>query len=173
MPVHEVVQLQRATPDDAQAIAHLHANALRDQVSVARGKLIGRGLHPTVDPAAWRGTLGMSAEDHRPWIATAGDRVVGVITAGPERAATDLQTAEIYVLDVAAECSDALESLLEHACQDLTAHGFTEVTMWSGAQDLDTRAVLSDLGWHMDGARRWENVVGVPILQLRYRIALG
>lgn len=173
MSVHEVVQLQRATPDDASAIAQLHANALRDQVCIARGKVVGRGLHPTVDPSTWRGTLAMASEDHRPWIATSGDRVVGVVTAGPERSATDLRTAEIYVLDTTHDCTDALQTLLEHACRDLTAHGFTGVTMWTGAQDLDLRLLLQDLGWHMDDSRRWESVVGVPILQVRYRRALG
>jgi hypothetical protein len=177
MLVHDrVVQVHRATEADAHGIATLHASAERRQIELARGKAEARALPIDEDERIWRSTLGLTSGDHRPWIAWRGDRPIGFVTAGPSR---DLPQAasvgELYVFDLEApeaEGSAAL-ALLEHACHDLSHHGFRAVTVWVSSRDESTRGLLCDSGWTEDGTRRFERVHGVPILEFRYRRLLA
>jgi hypothetical protein len=171
----QMVNVHRATEADAHGIAALHATAERRQIELMRGKSEVRWIAIDEDEHIWRQTLHLSSGDHRPWIAWRGDRPIGFVTAGPSR---DLPTAasvgELYVLDLEAPEAEGsvAAKLLEHACLDLSHHGFREVTVWVASRDLTTRALLRDLGWSEEGTRRFERVHGVPILEFRYRKTL-
>jgi hypothetical protein len=175
--VHDsLVLVHRAAEADAPGIALLHANTTREQIRLAGGQAAERNIRVAADETAWRGALRLSSGDHRPWVAWRGDRVVGFVTAGPSRdSGATHEVSELYVFDAdfdAAPQSGAT-TLLEHACRDLSHHGFTEVTVWVGARDLLLGGLLRASGWTQDGGRRLERIQGIPILQFRYRMSLG
>jgi hypothetical protein len=171
-----MVNVHRATEADAHGIASLHANAERRQIELMRGKSDVRGLAIDEGEQIWRQTLHLSSGDHRPWIALRGDRPIGFVTAGPSRdAAQAASVGELYVLDLEAPEAEGsvATALLEHACLDLSHHGFREVTVWVSSRDASTRALLCGLGWTEEGTRRFDRVHGVPILEFRYRKTLS
>lgn len=175
-----LVLVHRATEDDAPGIALLHAHTTGEQIRLARGQTAERSVSVAADEKAWRGTLRLSSGTHRPWVAWRGDRVVGFVTAGPSRDSGATHTvSELYVFDADFDpaVDPAVESgastLLQHACRDLSQHGFTEVTVWVGARDVWLGGLLRAAGWTKDRGRRFERIQGIPILQFRYRRSLG
>lgn len=171
-----LVQVHRATPEDASGIAALHDAAAPEAVRLARGH--APGVKTAVDSAEslWRNNLRLTSGDHRPWVAMLADRAVGFVSAGPSRDddATP-QTGELYVTDFDFENADdaAARALLHHACADLRKLGFSESTSWVVARDLDTRHLLEADGWHPDETKRWHRMSGIPLLEYRFRKALA
>lgn len=177
MLVHDsVVHLHRAAAEDAAGIAQIHAEAGREQIRLARGRDEEHGLRIEADEASWHRSLALMSGDHRPWVARHGDRLVGFVMAGPCRdSGATTASGEIYDFDVnfvAAGVSGAA-TLLDHACRDLTHHGFSEVGVWVGSRDEQLRGLLSVGGWRQEPGKRYERVHGVPILQFRYVKKLG
>ena len=173
MLVHDdLIQVHRATADDAAGIAALHEAMTRQAVHLTRGSLDTVPASTESSEARWRTTLKLASDDHRPWVANLGDRTVGFVSAGPSRD-TDAhsRTGELYVSDF-----DFLDghgagarALLHHACRDLKTHGFTEVTLWVVARDLEVRSILAADGWCEDDVWRRDRIAGIPILEYRYR----
>lgn len=170
-----MVNVHRATEDDARAVASLHATVERAQLALVRGRDAASGVPIDQDEQIWRGSLRLTNGDHRPWIAWRGDTAIGFVTSGPSRdAAAGPKVGELYVFDVDVhETGGSVAStLLDHACRDLARHGFRDVTMWVSSRDACTRELVTASGWIGDGARRFERVHGVPVLQFRYRKSL-
>lgn len=176
MLVHDdLVQVHRATVDDAAGIAALHEATTREAVWLARGHRDRVRTTSGSTESVWRNTLKLASDDHRPWVARLADRTVGFVSAGPSRDADATpQTGELYVIDF--DFGDGhgagARALLHHACRDLKAHGFVEVTLWVVARDQQTRSLLAADNWCEDDVWRRDRISGIPILEYRYRKAL-
>lgn len=177
MSAHDtLVQVHRATLDDASGIAALHEATSREAIRLARGHADGMKTAPESAETLWRTTLRLSSGDHRPWVAQLADRTVGFVSGGPSRDddATP-ETGELYVtdFDYGEGQGAGARALLHHACHDLKEHGFCTATLWVVARDLRTRAMLRNDGWSQDDAWRWDRISGIPLLEYRYRKELS
>ena len=177
MLVHDdLVQVHRATVDDAAGIAALHEANCREAIRLTRGHREGVVSSHESAETRWRNTLKLASDDHRPWVARLGDRTVGFVSAGPSRD-TDAtpQTGELYVVDF--DFSEGhgagATALLHHACRDLRAHGFVSVTFWVVARDIQVRSLLAADNWCEDEVWRRDRIGGIPILEYRYRKQLS
>jgi GNAT superfamily N-acetyltransferase len=167
------MELRRATPQDAAAIATVH---------VAAWQIAYRGLLPddvldrldTQRRAADWVPLLADVDQHHLVIAS-GDGVCGFVSCGPARD-DDLdreRTGEIYAIYVTPSrwrrglgrrlCAAAIDTLESAGCQ--------EITLWVFEGHSPARRFYEALGFQPDGATRVE-VRGVPLTVVRYRRAV-
>jgi hypothetical protein len=177
MLVHDrLVQVHRATVEDAPGIAALHESATPEAVRQVRGHQDRSGTAAAAAESLWRNNLKLSSGDQRPWVAMLADLAVGFVSAGPSRDedATPA-TGELYVTDFDFEHGDGAgaRALLHHACADLRKLGFSECTLWVVARDQSMRDLMELDGWQLDTTKRWHRMSGIPLLELRFRTRLA
>lgn len=167
------MDLRRATPQDAPAIAAVH---------IAAWQTAYRGLVP--DEVLDRLDTERRAADWVPLLAdmdqhhlviASGDEVCGFVSCGPARD-NDLdreRTGEIYAIYVAPSrwrsgigrrlCAAAIDSLESAGCR--------EITLWVFEGHSQARGFYEALEFQVDGASRTETR-GVPLTAVRYRRAV-
>jgi len=173
MPCEGLVRLRRAEPDDAQGIAEVHVGTWRDAY---------RGLVPDELLAAlsverrkgfWQREIELAVSDHRPWIATCEETIVGFAHAGISRDdAAPGTTGEVYAIYVDPACWNRGigRDLLDHAVRDLQAHGFGRATLWVLRENARARDFYEKQGWRPDGTERHEERLGSMLSEVRYAI---
>jgi ribosomal protein S18 acetylase RimI-like enzyme len=151
------VEIRRARPDDAAAIAALRVRAWR---AAYRGILPDASLDALdaeADAPRWRGYLEAAAPDDRLWLAVDGDELVGYARTGASADDdVDLGTAEVHGLYVAPELigSGVGRTLLAHALDDLAARGHEAVVLWHFVGNERAARFYERAGLRPDGARR-------------------
>jgi GNAT superfamily N-acetyltransferase len=63
-------------------------------------------------------------------------------------------------------------SLLGEALAFARQAGFREATLWTAEANHRPRRIYERAGWQLDGARRDRTHLGVPFVELRYRLSL-
>lgn len=99
-------------------------------------------------------------------------RRVGFAAAGPCRADDDL--GELYAIYTHPDTwrSGVGTSLLHAATSHLRNVGFDEAVLWVLPGTTRARHFYEAWGWHADGAQRDEEVHGIVVPELRYRVRL-
>src|SRR4051794_37077654 len=104
-PCDEMFHLRRATESDAPGIADVHIRTWRDAYRNVLPASFLAGLSVENRERMWRDEISVLAKDRRPWVAEAGDRIIGFISAGASRSDDPRSgEGEIYAIYVLAEC---------------------------------------------------------------------
>ena len=157
------MRVRNAVPDDAAAIA-------RVQVRSAQGGFAG--IFPaealaTLDPeprvALWRERLPLVAEEE--------GEIVGFAHVGPSDEEPVGEVFRIFVLPERWGAGVG-RALMETALEELRAEGFAEATLWVHADNPRARRFYEAGGWRLDGAEKDVESFGMPVKEVRYRIAL-
>jgi ribosomal protein S18 acetylase RimI-like enzyme len=167
------IRLRRAEPDDAQGIASVHVRTWRHAYRGIIPDAVLAGLDEDRRAEYWRSAISLARGSHRPWVAMAGETIVGFVSAGIARD-EDLdqrEVGEVYAIYVDPECSQQGigRNLLNHATRDLRDSGFLEATLWVLEANDAAQAFYRANGWVTDGARREETMGDVPLAEVRFR----
>lgn len=168
------MEIRRATPDDAAALARVHIDSWRGAY---------RGLVPDayLDSLAYEGrtqrfreSLGADAEET--YLAERDGNVLGFLTLGGCRD-TDIDaqtTGEIWGIYLAPECwRKGIGSLLcRYGERILRARGYLAATLWVFGGNDSARRFYEAMGFRADGAAKMLNP-GAPLEAVRYRKEFG
>lgn len=167
--------IRRALGADAPALAGLHVRAWQ---WAYRGMLPDAYLDGLAEQTAsreamWRQQLADPPDDCPVWVAERGDRVIGFCNTVPARdgepGAAELLT--LYVEpDVAGTGVGA--ALMKHAVADMRSRGHRAAVLWVLDRNDRARRFYEKGGWQHDGASKIEDVWGVSVRELRYRLGL-
>jgi ribosomal protein S18 acetylase RimI-like enzyme len=167
------VEVRRATPDDASAIARVHVRAWR---AAYRGILpddLLDGLSVEQRTARWGEWLAASGGEVATLVATgAGGEVTGfcgVATPSRDDDATE-RTAEIAATYVDPDRwrGGIGAALLDAALGELRAAGYRDATLWVLAENAPARAFYARHGFAPDGREsRHDATGGQPIVRMR------
>jgi ribosomal protein S18 acetylase RimI-like enzyme len=99
--------------------------------------------------------------------------VVGFASCGESRDARD--EGELYAIYALPEAwgSGAGTALMAAALEALRASDFVEASLWVLEDNPRARRFYEREGWNHDGETREEDVLGIPVREVRYRITLG
>jgi ribosomal protein S18 acetylase RimI-like enzyme len=104
------------------------------------------------------------AEDH--------GRVVGFIVLGPAGGDDERDTGEVFSLNVdpASWRHGIGRALLEAGVDTLLNFGFREAVLWVHPGNERARRFYEAAGWQDDHAERRQDVLGVEVSEVRYRL---
>jgi GNAT superfamily N-acetyltransferase len=167
--------IRPAAEADAAAVADLHVRAwrwaYRDLLPDAY--LDGLGQQRVQREAMWRRLLQRGGPDRPLWVAERGGRLVGFCNTAPTPGEPP-DTAELQTLylepDVVGTGGGA--ALVRHALADLRARGVRTALLWVLDTNAQARRFYERGGWRADGSARTEEVWGVTVSEVRYRLAL-
>jgi len=164
------VEIRRARPADAAAIAEVHVRTWQ----TAYEHVFGAEQLATIDLDArtrrWEGWLD---DGEHAFVAVDGGRIVAFAWVGASSEAAEKgELYAIYVLPNAWGSSAGTE-LMQVALEALRELGFGEATLWVLADNPRARRFYEREGWVLDGARREGEHLGVATPELRYRIELS
>lgn len=178
----DLVVVRLALPDDAPAIAAVHARTW--QVAY-RGHLPDAfldDLTPATRLPFWERMLSAMAAPWATFVAEDGGGVVGFCSVGPSRVARTpdaepayAQTGEVYSIYVLPghQGKGGGRLLLDRACDAMRDAGFVDAILWVLAGNAPAIAFYERMGWWEDGQARQETIAGVTIDERRYRRFLG
>jgi RimJ/RimL family protein N-acetyltransferase len=164
------LQVRRARPDDAAAIAEVHVRAWQD----AYGHIFGAERLAGVTVARrlpmWRQILQDPAQTALVAENDAGS-VVGWCTVAPSRDRdADGEIWGIYVLPEAWG-SGAGTALLAAGVDALSESGYRKIILWVLEDNPRARRFYEREGWALDGSRKEDEFLGVLVTEVRYRRA--
>lgn len=98
--------------------------------------------------------------------------IVGFTSCGESRDVTG--EGELYAIYVPPEAwgSGAGPALMAAALAALRTAGFDTASLWVLEDNPRARRFYEREGWALDGGRREEEFLGVPVTEVRYRISL-
>jgi len=161
--------VRRATADDAPAMGRVHVLAWQ---AAYRGQMPDAyldGLSAGDRARMWSSAL---AEDDRAralLVAEGDTGVVGFVVVGP--ALDGDEVGELYAINVDPERwgTGVGRALLRAAEAELSTLGYTEAVLWVLPSNERARRFYESAGWHPDGSERTAEVLGVEVLEIRYR----
>jgi ribosomal protein S18 acetylase RimI-like enzyme len=109
--------------------------------------------------------------DARIAVATRGGTIEGFVTYGRSRdgdAAEHVGEVRTIYVDPGSWRSGVGRALLEHAMLDLQRDGFSEVTVWSAADNDRANTFYDSQGFRLDGGKQRREQFG-DVQELRYR----
>jgi GNAT superfamily N-acetyltransferase len=166
--------IRLAGPTDADAIG---AVSVRGWQWGYRGLMpdeLLAGLDPGERAEGWLALLTSGDLRTRIHVAEQEGAVVGFVSAGPSREPeVDERTAEIYAIYVEERVagSGVGAALLERAVDDLWKRGFHRAMLWVLETNARARHFYERQGWIGDGGDKTETYRGVPLHEIRYRLA--
>ena len=170
-----LIQLRRAKEGDARAIAEVHVATWRHAYAgLIPAEVLGM-LSVDSRERFWQREVTVMAPDRRPWVAEVDGAIAGFVSAGASRDDDATRwTGEVYAIYVDAECWDrgVGRNLLTHAERDLSAHGYTEATLWVLAGNERARRFYEAAAWQFDGATKVETIGSAELREVRYRKTL-
>jgi ribosomal protein S18 acetylase RimI-like enzyme len=107
------------------------------------------------------------------FVAETAGSVVGFASCGESRDAID--EGELYAIYVLPESwgSGAGQALMAATLASLRASGFATASLWVLDDNPPAQRFYEREGWKRDGGVRKEDVLGVQVTEVRYRIRLG
>jgi len=159
--------------DDALAIATVHVRAWQ----AAYAHVFGAGRLAGIDLGAreegWRQRLAPTERRETVFVAEDDGAVVGFASCGESRDATG--EGELYTIYALPEAwgFGAGPALMAAVVEALRKNGFATASLWVLEDNPRARRFYEREGWSLDGGRREEEFLGVPIIEVRYRITLG
>ena len=168
------MQVRRAEPDDARAIAELHVAAWKAAFPGLLPQDYLDDLAPEDRLGEWEQALGSS-----PWpvvlVAEEGGALLGFAALSPSRDDdSDPTVGEVQTLYVGPGVwrSGVGRALLERAGEELASAGFTTATLWVLDVNERARRFYERHGWQLDGASKVHDWVAFVATDVRYRRAL-
>jgi ribosomal protein S18 acetylase RimI-like enzyme len=162
------VEIRRARPEDAAAIADVHVRTWQ----TAYEHVFGAERLATVEPGQrlqqWERTLGNDVM--HVWVAEDDDRVVGFVSVGPSRPGD--AEGKLYAIYVLPEAwgGGAGARLMQEAVRHLRA-AYPESFLWVLDDNPRARRFYEREGWRLDGATQTEQFLGLAVTEVRYRLA--
>lgn len=173
-----LIGIRRARETDSRALAEVHIHtwrvAYRDQIPAE----YLASLDVDLREQRWRDRLSILSADHRPWVATSDNRLVGFVMSGPERNDDDTvntDLGEVYAINVSPECwsRGVGRNLLARAERDLQDHGYPDAILWCLTGNARARTFYERNGWRFDGTTKMREFGGADIEEVRYRKTLA
>lgn len=163
------MSVRRAEPGDAVAVAEVHTRTWQAAYEHVFGAERLAGIDPGRRSAAWRRAI-EGGEDVFVW--EAGGRLVAFVSTGPSRDLEDV--GELYAIYALPEAwgSGAAPALMRAAVDALRAAGFREAILWVLDDNPRARRFYEREGWSPDGAVKEDDLLGVRVAEVRYRIGL-
>ena len=165
------MEVRRARPDDAAAIAEVHVRTWQDAYEHVFGAERLAGVTVEQRLPMWRQILddpsqtALVVEDED-------GRIVGWCTVAPSRDAdADGELWGIYVLSEAWG-SGAGTALMAAGIDALRESGYREVILWVLEDNPRARRFYEREGWTLDGSRKEDEFLGVKVTEVRYRLTL-
>ena len=165
------MQVRRARPDDAAAIADVHVRTWQ----VAYEHVFGAERLATLDPERRRDWWERSIRSGREpvFVADAGDGVVAFANVGASQDAdAGGQLYAIYALPEAWG-TGAGHALMEACIGALRDAGYGDAILYVLEDNPRARRFYEREGWSLDGRTKTDEFLGVPVEEVRYRIRLG
>lgn len=166
-----MIEIARATPEDAAEIARVHIHAWQDGY---RGQIPDAyldALSRTVDRREryWRDEVRRNPV----WVARLHGDVVGFAAAGPSRD-EGADGGEVYVINFVARAwgTGAAQRAFDEAVAYLRDAGFAEATLWVLDTNERARRFYERNGWSFDGTTKEDVAQGFTLHELRYRTKL-
>src|SRR5512136_2512469 len=164
------MNLRRATPDDATAIARLHVDSWR---SAYRGVVPDEFLD-SMDPdkRARRFRESLASGSEETYLAEEKGELLGILTLGACRDA-DVDhaiTGEIWGIYLAPQHwrKGWGRAILQRAEQMLQSRGYQRATLWVLEGNAQARRFYEAMGFEADGASKQLDL-GAPLTAIRYR----
>ena len=156
--------------EDAAAIAWVHVRTWQAAYAHAFGAERLAGLDVERRAGFWREWL--AGERANVFVAEDEGRVVAFASVGANEQEPEL--GELYAIYALPEAwgSGAGPALMAAALAALRAAGFREALLWVLADNPRARRFYEREGWRADGAEREEELLGVRVVEARYRIEL-
>jgi GNAT superfamily N-acetyltransferase len=165
------LEVRRARSDDAAAIAEVHVRTWQDAYEHVFGAERLAGVTVAQRLPMWRQILNDPAQTALVAEDEAG-RIVGWCTVAPSRDAdADGELWGIYVLSEAWG-SGAGTALMAAGIDALRESGYREVILWVLEDNPRARRFYEREGWTLDGSRKEDEFLGVPVTEVRYRRGL-
>jgi len=163
------VEIRRARPEDAAAIAAVHVRTWQAAYEHVFGAEQLATLDLDLRTRRWDGWL---AGGENASVAVDDGRVVAFAWVGASREArNEGELFAIYALpDVWG--SGVGRDLMRAALAALRELGFLEAILWVLADNPRARRFYEREGWSDDGGRKRDAFLGVEVEEVRYRIAL-
>ena len=162
------MEVRRARPDDAAAIAEVHVRTWQTAYEHVFGAERLAGVTVEQRLPMWRQILNdpaqtaLVAEDET-------GRIVGWCTVAPSRDAdADGELWGIYVLQEAWG-TGAGTALLGAGTDVLRELGYRVAILWVLEDNPRARRFYEREGWTLDGLRKEDEFLGVPVTEVRYR----
>jgi GNAT superfamily N-acetyltransferase len=171
--------LRAADVADAAAIADVQTAAwqagYRDIIPADHLAMTNAG-----GPARWVGILMRESVPDPPgrsrtYVAEdGGGAIVGISTVGSMREQSDPDLGELWMLNVApgAWGTGVAVRLHDHVLDRLRENGYGEAILWVLTRNARARRFYERSGWRADGGVKVEDILGFPVEETRYRIAL-
>lgn len=153
--------IRQGTRDDAQGVARVQ---VRTWQAAYAGVLPSDGLsRMSVDRAAgqWQA--------HPPLVAEEDGEIMGFASVGASR--DDDADGELFAIYVEPGQwgTGVGRALIDAAEARLRERGYRDVILWVLEDNPRARRFYEVAGWHLDGARRPIDVLGVSVPEVRYR----
>jgi RimJ/RimL family protein N-acetyltransferase len=169
------VEVRRAVPEDAAAIAAIHVRTWQVAYRGLVPDEVLAGLSVQQREKYWREAAGTGQRDGRVFVATDDGVVVGFCAlAIPSRDDdVDERVAEIGAIYVnpAVWRGGVGTALMDAALAELQAGGWRSVTLWVLAENRDARDFYARFGFAPDGARTVHEPSGQTEVRLRASLA--
>jgi len=165
------IQLRRATPEDAAALAAVEVNCWRVAYRGLMPDAFLDGLSETEKATAWRQNLlkhGLSGRK-RVWVAPGDTGIAGFVRVGPVM--DESEVGLIYLLYVLPEHwrRGLGTALMQAGMQELWDLGMREAILWVLRDNLRAQRFYEQLGWTPDGRTVSEDYGDTLLEALCYR----
>ena len=164
------MEVRRARVDDAAAIAEVHVRTWQGAYAHVFGEERLAGVTAEGRLRIWREILG--GDRQSVFVCEEDGRLVGFCGVGAGR--DDDADGELHAIYVEPEAwgSGAGPALMQAGVEELRAAGFADAILWVLEDNPRARRFYEREGWHLDGARREGEHLGVRTAEVRYRRAL-
>lgn len=163
------------TVEDAEALGRVHVAAW--QAAYRNGLMPDEyldSLRPEDRATEWSEGLARPPRPrfHRLLAESGVGEVVGFIVAGPESGDVEANVGEVFSINVRPDHWGAGygSALLRAGLDRLEADDLREFMLWVHSGNHRARGFYESRGWHADGAEREQEIFGVTVPEVRYRI---
>lgn len=168
MPIPER-RIRRATSEDAAAIASVRIDTWRSAYRGILPDALLDGLDPVDSTASWRRGLETVSPDRVAYVTEVSGKVVGFVTAGPERSRNATYPGEVYALYVRDlyQGRGIGRGLVRVAAAELVRRGLSPILIWTLRDNPRSRAWYEALGGTVAGEKR-ELLEGHELCEVGY-----
>jgi len=163
------MDVRRARPEDARAIARVHAETWREAYEHVFGAERLASVSTDARLGQWERILVAGQSDV--FVAVA-DGIVGFVSTGDSRDAD--AEAELFAIYVLPEAwgTGAGSALMRAGVEAMRLRASGDAILWVLDDNPRARRFYEREGWALDGERKEDEYLGLRVAEVRYRIAL-
>jgi ribosomal protein S18 acetylase RimI-like enzyme len=162
------LEVRRALPSDAAAIAEVHARTWRAAYEHFFGSERLAAREP--DVALWTRILANDRVEVN--VAESGGRIVAFVSVGPSR--DDDAEGELYAIYALPEAwgTGAGAALMQAGLDAMRGAGYRDAVLYVLDDNPRARRFYEREGWALDGGTKREELLGMDVTEVRYRRTL-